>query len=81
MSEDFDVIGITKTLYESISSRVCDNNNLELLQNELRQTLRDKIFLLVLDDLWNENYNDWEDLRIPFSCGKKGSKIIITTHL
>jgi len=36
--------------------------------------------LFVLDDLWNDNYNDWVELVSPFIDGKPGSMVIITTR-
>ncbi|CAL2237572.1 unnamed protein product [Prunus armeniaca] len=37
--------------------------------------IRGKKFLFVLDDLWNDNYNDWDLLRAPFTYGERGSKL------
>ncbi|XP_057432661.1 putative disease resistance RPP13-like protein 1 [Lotus japonicus] len=72
VSNDFDVFRVSKNLVESITGKVSDSTNLDVLRVELRNNLKDKKFLLVLDDLWNEKYNDWHNLITPFSCGKKG---------
>lgn len=79
MSKDFDILKVTKTLLEAVTSRKRDEDNLDFLQAELKQNLRDKRFLFVLDDLWNEDYNDWDELVTPF-VGKPGSKVIVTTR-
>ena len=34
----------------------------------------------MLDDIWNDNYIEWDTLRIPFAQGEIGSKIIVTTR-
>ena len=39
----------------------------------------EKKFFLVLDDVWNENYNDWDELLKVFKCGAKEIKIIVMT--
>ncbi|TYG96712.1 hypothetical protein ES288_A11G373900v1 [Gossypium darwinii] len=78
VSDNFDAIAITKAILQSITSESCDYSNLDLLQVKLKEKLSGKRFLLVLDDIWNENYNDWTILRSPFGAG---TAIIVTTRL
>ncbi|KAJ0682254.1 putative P-loop containing nucleoside triphosphate hydrolase, leucine-rich repeat domain superfamily [Helianthus annuus] len=54
--------------------------DLNLLQLELINHLRGKRFLLVLDDVWSESYEDWETLVGPLHACAPGSKIIMTTR-
>ncbi|CAN6696703.1 unnamed protein product [Malus baccata var. baccata] len=56
---------------------VSDMNSLEI---RLREQVRGKTFLFVLDDLWNESYDEWDRLRTLFTYGAKGSKVIVTTR-
>ena len=54
VSDEFDVLKLTKTISEEVClSTNTDTKNLNLLQ----LTLNEK-FLLVIDDVWNENYVD-----------------------
>ncbi|KAB1213092.1 putative disease resistance RPP13-like protein 1 [Morella rubra] len=80
VSEDFDVAKVTKTILESHTSQNCDGKDLNWLQQNLQQTLKGKRFLVILDDLWNDKYDEWIDLRFPFEAGAPGSTIIITTR-
>ncbi|GKU91107.1 hypothetical protein SLEP1_g5024 [Rubroshorea leprosula] len=79
VSDQFDITSITKAILEAVGGN-CISNNLDLLQQELNSKLSNKKFLLVLDDIWNENYSLWDSLRKPFLSGAAGSKIIITTR-
>ncbi|XP_030962972.1 putative disease resistance RPP13-like protein 1 isoform X2 [Quercus lobata] len=80
VSEDFDIVKVTREILQSVTFESCNDNNLDLLQRKLKDKLSNQKFLLVLDDVWNENYNDWTRLRCPFEFGAPGSKIIITTR-
>nr|AAD27815.1 disease resistance protein I2 [Solanum lycopersicum] len=82
VSEGFDALRITKELLQEIGKFDSKDvhNNLNQLQVKLKESLKGKKFLIVLDDVWNENYNEWNDLRNIFAQGDIGSKIIVTTR-
>ncbi|KAK6776804.1 hypothetical protein RDI58_027805 [Solanum bulbocastanum] len=81
VSEPYDAVRITKELLQEIRSFDCMiNNTLNQLQIELKESLKGKKFLIVLDDVWNDNYDEWDDLRNTFVQGDIGSKIIVTTR-
>ncbi|GAY33672.1 hypothetical protein CUMW_275980, partial [Citrus unshiu] len=73
------VFRVSKSILNSIASDQCtDRDDLNLLQEKLKKQLSGKKFLLVLDDVWNENYNSWRALSCPFGAGASGSKIVVT---
>ncbi|CAN6559007.1 unnamed protein product [Malus baccata var. baccata] len=80
VSGQYEGLRVIKTLIEEITKKPCDNLEMNSLEVQLREQLRGKRVLLVLDDLWNENYNEWERLRILFTYRAKGSKVIVTTR-
>ncbi|XP_062117731.1 putative disease resistance protein RGA3 [Humulus lupulus] len=82
VSLDFNVSRIIKDILKDAtgSSGTSDMSNLNQLQKSLTDTLKDKKFLLVLDDVWNKDSSKWQDLAESLSVGSKGSKIIVTTR-
>ncbi|XP_042480837.1 putative disease resistance RPP13-like protein 1 [Macadamia integrifolia] len=81
ISEDFDVMRLTKEIHDSATkSPSPPSNSLDVLQVKLKEVLSNKRFLLVLDDMWNEDSEKWDALKTPFAFGKLGSKILITTR-
>ncbi|XP_058079954.1 putative disease resistance protein RGA4 [Magnolia sinica] len=81
VSDDFDVRRLTKAILESAADRKCDLLDVDLLQRRLREKLSGKKFLLVLDDVWDENPEKWYRLKQFLRGGARGSKIIVTTHI
>ncbi|KAK2387849.1 putative disease resistance RPP13 protein [Trifolium repens] len=77
--DSFDVAGLTKTILRSFHS-YADSEDLDPLLRKLQQTLTNKKYLLVLDDVWNGNEGCWEQLLLPLNNGSSGSKIIVTTR-
>ncbi|XP_022746867.1 putative disease resistance RPP13-like protein 1 isoform X2 [Durio zibethinus] len=67
-------------IFQAITSEPCSDNDLNSLQEKLKNKLSGKKFLIVLDDVWNENYHDWTILQSPFLTRTAGSKIIVTTR-
>ena len=55
-------------------------NDLNLLQLELMDKLKNKKFLIILDDVWIQDYESWSNLTKPFLHGTRGSKILLTTR-
>ncbi|XP_062115586.1 putative disease resistance RPP13-like protein 1 isoform X1 [Humulus lupulus] len=80
VSVEFDILKITRMILERVSMKKCENEDLYELQTKLKEALLGKKFLIVLDDVWSENYSLWDVLRSPFEFGAEGSKIIVTTR-
>ncbi|XP_058106372.1 putative disease resistance protein RGA3 [Magnolia sinica] len=49
--------------------------------HRLHCILQAKKFLLVLDDVWSKDSQQWEKLRLPLQDGALGSRIIVTTRI
>ncbi|KAL5133124.1 putative disease resistance RPP13-like protein 1 [Glycine soja] len=79
VSQEFDVLKVTKIIIEAVTGQPCKLNDLNLLHLELMDKLKDKKFLIVLDDVWTEDYVDWSLLKKPFNRGIRRSKILLTT--
>lgn len=80
VSEDFDVLKITKAILESVTSSPSNLKDLNQVQIQLEKAIAGQKFLIVLDDVWSKNYGLWKTLKSPFMAGTPGSKIIVTTR-
>ncbi|XP_031257648.1 putative disease resistance RPP13-like protein 1 [Pistacia vera] len=80
VSDDFDVMRISKAILDSITSSSCSLQDLNEVQVQLKNKVTGKKFLLVLDDVWSRDYGLWETVKSPFMAGAPGSRIIVTTR-
>ncbi|XP_058079758.1 putative disease resistance protein RGA3 [Magnolia sinica] len=81
VSDEFDVRRVTKAIIESATDSKCDLLDMDLLQCRLQEKLSGKKFLLVLDDVWDENPENRDQLKRFLTGGARGSKIIVTTRI
>ncbi|XP_072998000.1 disease resistance protein RGA2-like [Typha latifolia] len=66
-----------------LSSATANRNslgNLEAKIKRAKEILDGKRYLIVLDDVWNEDQQKWKDFKQVLQDGKGDSKIIVTTR-
>nr|KAJ0217561.1 hypothetical protein LSAT_V11C300147030 [Lactuca sativa] len=80
VSDEFDISNISKVIYQSVTRETKEFTDLNLLQEALKEKLKNKLFLIVLDDVWSESYDVWDKLVCPFLVRDPGSRIIMTTR-
>ncbi|KAL1538246.1 putative disease resistance protein RGA4 [Salvia divinorum] len=82
VSDPFVVAEVARGIVESLTKEIIPPyiNQLEMVLEKLRDCISGKKFLLVLDDVWTEDYSKWEPLRINLKYGAPGSKILVTTR-
>ncbi|XP_074567026.1 putative disease resistance protein RGA3 [Curcuma longa] len=80
VSEHFDVAALSRKILRSFFKERVDSENVKELQHELKKGLKGKKFLLVLDDVWNEELKLWNQLKKPLLSAKFG-KVVVTTRL
>ncbi|XP_031407711.1 putative disease resistance protein RGA4 [Punica granatum] len=82
VSTSFSVKDILRKIVRECSPNKEGIANLDM--NELRKKLGEwingKKYLLVLDDVWNDNRSKWLELQGFLMSGAKGSKILVTTR-
>ncbi|XP_062168286.1 putative disease resistance protein RGA1 [Alnus glutinosa] len=80
VSEDFDVTRLIKDILKSANGAIDEKLGVDLWQISLRNSLKNKKFLLILDDVWNEDRSKWVELKGLLSGGSIESRIVVTTR-
>ncbi|KAK4410272.1 Disease resistance protein RGA2 [Sesamum angolense] len=83
VSQNFDsTTNLFKRILESVTYSVVQFEDRETILQKLKEEFKDKRFLLVLDDLWNDEQKYWEDFRSALVGinSVNGNFIIVTTR-
>ncbi|XP_047337385.1 disease resistance protein RGA2-like [Impatiens glandulifera] len=75
VSEEFDIKLVIKAIIGETKE-----TSLEILQKMIQDKLKGKRYLIVLDDIWNENVEAWDQLRSILDCGSNGAFVLTTTR-
>ncbi|XP_062109181.1 putative disease resistance protein RGA3 isoform X1 [Humulus lupulus] len=81
VSDPFDEFRIAKAIVEALEGKSPKIFELEnLLQHIYNVSIKDKKFLLVLDDVWTKDDSKWEQITKHLRSGAIGSRILVTTR-
>lgn len=79
VSKKFLLKSVIAKILESATGQDFSNLSMEVLQKKLHSVLADSTFLLVLDDMWNEDSKQWIELKKLLIVGQR-SAILVTTR-
>ncbi|GLU09305.1 hypothetical protein SLE2022_261710 [Rubroshorea leprosula] len=82
VSEVFDVKKILKEMLESLTKMGCSIENEAIIVGKIQDELKNENYLLILDDVWNEDRMKWEALRgcLLEITKNKVSRMVVTTR-
>ncbi|KAH9754927.1 hypothetical protein KPL71_015597 [Citrus sinensis] len=80
VSELFDEFRIARAIIEALTGSASNFGEFQSLMQHIQECVQRKKFLLVLDDVWNEDYCKWEPFYHCLKDGLHESKILITTR-
>ncbi|XP_062104505.1 disease resistance protein RGA2-like [Humulus lupulus] len=80
VSEPFDEVVIAKAIIESLERRTSDKVEIQSLLLDIEHSIKDRRFLLVLDDVWTKDDRKWESIERVLANGAVGSRILVTTQ-
>ncbi|KAF3945659.1 hypothetical protein CMV_027986 [Castanea mollissima] len=81
VSENFDVKIIVQKILECIKKeKPAKDLEMNTLVNDVHKEINGKKYLIVLDDVWNEDREKWFSLKKILMDGARGSRILVTTR-
>ncbi|KAL3380647.1 hypothetical protein AABB24_001014 [Solanum stoloniferum] len=80
VSEGFNVKRLLKAIIESGTGSSCNLVEMDVIQRRVQELILGKKFLLVLDDVWDDDHEKYERLKNLVHNGLDGSKLLVTTR-
>ncbi|KAK8608609.1 hypothetical protein V6N13_024026 [Hibiscus sabdariffa] len=76
------ITSIVVEMLESLTRKPCEIKNEDAILREIQKESKEKSFLLVLDDVWDEDIKNWEDLKSSLLGinESKQSSILVTSR-
>jgi Leucine-rich repeat (LRR) protein len=80
VSDPFHVQNIVEKILEAAIKKKPEPAEMDTLVGKLKEEIDGKKYLLVLDDVWNEDHEEWSKLKEVLMGGASGSRILVTTR-
>ncbi|KAL6875677.1 hypothetical protein ACP4OV_013190 [Aristida adscensionis] len=80
VSQEFHREKLIGKLFEAITKKKSDLQTRQYMIDEISKELNGKKFLLVLDDAWHEDRDDWLQFLQLVKGGASGRKVLLTTR-
>ncbi|KAL5541230.1 hypothetical protein UlMin_042703 [Ulmus minor] len=74
VSHHFDVKNILMTVIESLTNDKCRHSKMDALHSRVWHLLQKKRYLIVLDEVWTEDQDDWDKLKPLLRGGIDGGE-------
>ncbi|XP_042024018.1 putative disease resistance protein RGA4 [Salvia splendens] len=81
VSDNFCIKFLIEAMIQSATGSASNLVQLDALQRRIREVLNGRRYLLVLDDVWSDNQEDWAKFRSILDCGSSGASVVVTTRL
>ncbi|XP_059428669.1 putative disease resistance protein RGA4 [Corylus avellana] len=80
VSDPFYVKNIVEKIIEAATKTKPGTGEMDTLVGNLKEKIDGKKYLLVLDDVWNDDHGKWFELKEVLMGGARGSRILLTTR-
>ena len=80
VSDPFDQCKVAKAIIKEVDRTREDGFELETLLREIQELIMGKKYFLVLDDVWTEDSQKWDSLKVALNNKVYGSRILVTTR-